>query len=316
MKKNIKYSLAAIALVLVMGACTATPEPTQDVAAIQTQSAATVEARFTEMAKSEPTAIPPTKAAPPTATKIPLPSPTDDPTNQKPCFSMTWVSETIPDGMLMTPGTTFTKTWTVRNDGNCVWDPSYVLEFRNGDAMTDTIEVPLTRSVYPDDTYDISLNLVAPTDPGTYTGYWSIKTPFGGYMGVGSYNQNLYVKIEVSEERRLDDNFDASTVVYDWSRNPVHGCGANGAYYQFKAVITANGPGRMEYRWDRLPDDGSFVGGTLNFTGAGSQTVRWTWHMNPDSIMGIDRKVWITTISPTGSIHQWLPPLMFNYDCQ
>ena len=304
-----------VALFLI-SSCTATPAPTQDVAAIQTQSAATVEARFTELANAEPTAVPATNTPKPTATEILLPTPTNPPGETKPCFAMTWVSETIPDGMLMLPGATFQKTWTVRNDGNCVWDPSYTLEFRNGDSMTETTEIPLSKTVYPGDKIDLTVNLVAPMEPSQYTGFWSVKTPFGGYMGVGSYNQNLYVKIEVSEERRLDDNFDADNVVYDWTRRPGKGCTDNGAYYDFKAVITANGPGQLNYRWDRIPDDGSFVGGRLNFTEAGSKTVYWTWHMTKEHIMNIDRRVWITTISPTGTTHSWLPPLMFLYNCE
>ena len=316
MKKTLQNTLHALVAIVLLSACSATPTATQDVSAIQTQSAATVEARFTEMAKENPTEVAATSTPKPTETRTPLPSPTDDPSNDKACFAMTYVSQTIPDGMLVTPGAALKKTWTVRNDGNCAWDPSYTLEFRSGDAMTDTVEVPLSRTVYPGDQVDLTVDLTAPTDPGSYTGYWAVKTPFGGYMGVGSYNQNLFVEIEVSLERKLDDNFDASVVVYDWSRRPSSGCGSNGIYWDFKAVITANGPGRLEYRWDRLPDDGTWEGGTLNFTEAGSQTVRFTWHMTMDHIMGIDRKVWITTISPSGNVRSWLPPVMFNFNCQ
>ena len=34
---------------------------------------------------------------------------------------------TIPDGTTIAPGQTFTKTWTVKNDGNKVWDATYAL---------------------------------------------------------------------------------------------------------------------------------------------------------------------------------------------
>ncbi len=313
-KQFLQLTICTVAIMLVASACNSTPTP--DVGLIQTQAASTVEARFTEMADVEPTKVPATQTPRPTETKTPLPSPTNDPSNTKPCFAMTFVSDiTIPDGMLVTPGATFTKTWRVRNDGNCVWDPSYVLELRSGDALSDVIEFPLTLSVYPGDSYDFSIPMTAPTDIGVYTGYWAVKTPYGGYMGVGSYNQNLKVQIEVSEERKLDDSFDAVSVEYDYSKRPANGCGSDGVYYDFKAKIIANGPGKLEYRWDRNPNDGSFVGGTLNYNAAGSQTVYWTWHMTMDHIMGIDRSVWITTISPGGSVTSF-PPVLFYFDCK
>src|ERR1700690_4030842 len=43
---------------------------------------------------------------------------------------------TIPDGTSVTPGATFTKTWRLKNIGNCTWSTSYALVFSSGTAMT------------------------------------------------------------------------------------------------------------------------------------------------------------------------------------
>jgi len=226
---------------------------------------------------------------------------------------MTFVSDvSIPDGMIITPGTQFTKTWRVRNDGNCVWDKNYSVELDKGDAMSTVIKFPLTKVVNPGDSIDISIDMTAPTTEGTYAGYWHIATPYGGYMGVGSYNQSLVAKIQVTS--KPDRYFGAVSVVYDWTRKPQKGCTSDGAYYIFSATITVNGPGEIEYRWDRQPFDGKIEGGRLKFVGAGSKTVYWTWHMTTDHIQNIDRWVAITTI--VDKLETQFARVKFNYTCQ
>jgi hypothetical protein len=313
-------TLAALALFL--SACGGT-QLTPDTAAISTAAAQTVEARFTLQAVLQATETPPPSAEtlvpaatstlgyPPTLTTLPgQPTPTD---NGKPCYAMTFVSDvSIPDGMIIAPGSQFTKTWRVRNDGNCVWDKNYSVELDQGDPMGTVTKFPLTKTVLPGDNYDISIDMTAPATDGIYTGYWHIATPYGGYMGVGTYNQSLIAKIHVTA--KPDRYFGAVSVVYDWTRKPQKGCTSDGAYYTFSATITANGPGELQYRWDRIPFDGKIEGGTLKFAAAGSKTVYWTWHMTTDHIQNIDRWVAITTIVDTQETT--FDRVKFNYTCQ
>ncbi|MCX6066750.1 MAG: NBR1-Ig-like domain-containing protein [Chloroflexi bacterium] len=320
-KIYVVFSICA-ALTLFLSACGAETQPTPDAAAISTSAAQTVEARFTLQAALQATETPappaetPMPAAtstlgyPPTQTTAPgLPSPTS---NGKPCYAMTFVSDvSIPDGMIMAPGAKFTKTWRVRNDGNCVWDPSYTLELAMGDAMSTVTKIPLTKTVYPDDSIDFSVDMVAPDTNGTYAGYWHVATPYGGYMGVGSYNQNLVVKIQVTTKPDLA--FGAVSVAYDYTRRPEKGCTSAGAYYDFSATITANGPGEFQYRWDRNPFDGKVEGGVLKFAAAGSKTVYFTWHMTADHLQDIDRWVGITTV--VDSKETRFDRIMFRYTC-
>lgn len=297
-------TLAALALFL--SACSGT-QPTPDAAAISTAAAQTVEARFTLQAVLQATETPP----PPTETPVPAATPTlgDPPltaapgqpiptTNGKPCYAMTFLADvSIPDGMIIAPGTQFTKTWRVRNDGNCVWDKSYSVELDKGDAMSTATKFPLTKTVYPGDSYDISIDMTAPATDGTYSGYWHIATPYGGYMGISGYNQSLFVKIQVTT--KPDRYFGAVSVVYDYNRQPPKGCGSDGAVYNFSATITVNGPGEIDYQWDRIPWDGDpLQGGTLKFTEAGSKTVYFTWSLHNGQIQNIDRWVAIEVLSP------------------
>lgn len=318
MKKTIILKLLSIAAVISMvSACASTP--TQSASEISTQAASTVEARFTEQAGLTPTSIPATNTPKATATEKVVPTPTDAPSvdgTVKPCLSMGWVGDvTIPDGMLVTPGQVFTKTWRVINDGGCAWDPSYKLVFHKGDAMTEVTEYPLTRTVYPGEKYDFSVEMTAPADPGVYTGYWYVKTPFGGYMVLANYDQSMIAKVEVAFERRLDDQFNAATVEYDWTRIPQKGCTSKGAVYIISARITPNAVGELTYYWNRNPWDGSYEGGRVNFPDVSPKVVKFTWTMTMDHIQNIDRTVWITTVSPQGMKKTFSPGIMFNYHC-
>ncbi len=319
-RKTITLISILATLVILLSACGAA-ETTPDAAAISTAAAQTVEARFTQQAAAftqtpaAPTLTAPplstaTQGFPPTQTTEPgLPTPTS---NGKACYQMTFLEDvTIPDGMIIVPGAKFTKTWRVRNDGNCPWDQKYALELSQGDAMGTLAKIPLTQVIAPGDTADLTVELTAPTTEGVYAGYWHLATPYGGYIGVGAYNQALFVKIHATVNP--DNSFGAANVTYDYTRQPQKGCSADGAYYTFTATITANAPGTIKYRWDKNPDDGQPEGGTIKFAAAGSKTVSWIWHMTRDHVQGIDRWVSITTI--VGSQETKFGKVTFNFTC-
>ncbi len=285
-------------LALILSACS---QPTPDVAAISTAAAQTVEARFTQQAAAAtstplPATSTPTQTTLPTST-TPIVGAATPTSNGKACFGMTFLSETIPDGMIFTPGSQFTKTWQVRNDGNCVWDSSYALVLDRGDAMTSVTSYPLTQNVYPGNTITFSVPMTAPSTEGNFAGFWHVATPYGGFMGISGTNQSLSVKIQVSAKPLKD--FGVSGVTYDMVRKPLTGCANDGASYTFTAYVTANGAGEVDYRWDRNPFDGSIVKGTLKFDSAGVKAISWTWIMTPTHVQGIDRWVALTTIVDT-----------------
>lgn len=95
----------------------------------------------------------------PTATTASLPTATSVPTDT-PCEpdSEFMADITIEDGTLMSPGSTQTKTWRLRNDGTCTWNSNYTWEQINasGNALTGpTISIP--GNVPPGGTIEISV---------------------------------------------------------------------------------------------------------------------------------------------------------------
>lgn len=61
--------------------------------------------------------------------------------------------------------------------------------------------VPLPTQVPPNATVDVSVNMTAPSDPGTYTSYWNILNAAGQSFGVGaSANEPFWVEIKVAGE--------------------------------------------------------------------------------------------------------------------
>jgi hypothetical protein len=321
MKTNLVRNLAALATLvavsLFLGACNGAATP--DAAAIATSVVKTVEARYTQQAAQSPTETTvPTTAN--TSTPIPVatpatstPQPVDS--NGKPCYRAEFVADvTIPDGKLVEPGSIFTKTWSIRNTGNCTWDQTYSLVFDSGDAMGATTSVPLSQVVGPDDPpASLSVDLTAPTTNGEYTGYWRISTPFGGTFGVGINNQSMIVKINVTDKPKRDEGVSGIDIGL-YQRVPEQGCNAKGAAYTFSAAITANSAINVTYHWNRYPYDGSKPeGGRLNFAAAGSKTVYFTWNFQKEAIQDIDRSVTLTIDSFTPQTSE---RIHFTFTCQ
>ncbi len=98
---------------------------------------------------------------------------------------------TIPDGTEIVAGTSFEKTWRFRNNGCLDWPATTQLVFWDGDQMggPDAVDVPATAF---NQERDVTVPLIAPDEPGEYTGYWQLRTPDGA--SVGPY---VYVQIEV-----------------------------------------------------------------------------------------------------------------------
>ncbi len=104
---------------------------------------------------------------------------------------------TIPDDTELAPGTAFVKTWRMRNSGTCAWEPGTRWAFDSGDQMQgpDEITVPATE---PGTTADISVNLIAPATPKTYTGFWRMRRPNGDVFGTRSFVRIVVISDQVT----------------------------------------------------------------------------------------------------------------------
>jgi Ig-like domain-containing protein len=122
-------------------------------------------------------------------TNIPSPTGTFYTTTPNPstlgfgCNNLSLIRDvTYESGSTVLPGTTFVKTWQVANSGTCDWLYLYELVFVSGDRMGGNNR-RLSDKVPPKEWRQLSVELDAPNDPGTYTGFWRLSDGAGNVFG-------------------------------------------------------------------------------------------------------------------------------------
>jgi uncharacterized protein YkwD len=85
---------------------------------------------------------------------------------------------TVPDNTNFKQGTTFAKTWRIRNTGTCTWNSNYTLFFSNGNQMGGPASIPFPATA-PGATMDLSINLVSPGSDGRYTAKYEFHDASG-----------------------------------------------------------------------------------------------------------------------------------------
>lgn len=206
MKNRRSTKRLVILLVLLLSACNlpSSGTETESADAVLTAAAETVEANLTQAAAANPTITDTTTPTDVTLTatntttpiSVTLTAPTNtltETTTPQICDKSDFVADiTIPDGMVLNPNEPFTKTWRLKNAGTCSWTPSYALVFSNGDPMSGPATQALTGNVNPGQTVDISVNLIAPDQQGSYMGYWKLRNAAGALFA------QFYVEIKVT----------------------------------------------------------------------------------------------------------------------
>merc|ERR1712137_781302 len=101
---------------------------------------------------------------------------------------------TIFDGTEMAPGTSFTKIWTVRNDGTHEWPEDVKLQCVGGDELQAPHRVKLQHhgKVALGSEVQLAVDLVAPQRAGRYIAYFRLITPSGKKFG-----QRIWCSINV-----------------------------------------------------------------------------------------------------------------------
>ncbi len=211
--RKILSLMIGVLLILLLASCNMPKGDNDltDVEILKTAARQTVEAKLTENVdgpeegsltpspteeQEDPGEEEPTPS--PTLTTEPPPPASDTP---EPCNRMQFVDDvTIPDGTDIVAGDSFTKTWRLKNTGTCAWTSGYQLIFDHGDRMDAPDTAPVTSgSVGSGNTVDVSADLTAPDTPGTYQGYFLLRSPDGVVFGLGG-GQGFWVKIEVIAE--------------------------------------------------------------------------------------------------------------------
>jgi len=179
-----------------------------------------------------------------------------------PCNASKFVSETIPDGTEYDPDETFTKTWTIRNNGSCDWTKGYTFVFEEGNRMDGDSSMNLSKVVKPGDTYTFSLNLKAPDTNGDYTGVWRIKADDGEKLG------KYWVKINVGPAAFAVTSVSTTLA----NLNPA----ACPATKDVDINITTNAAGNVSYQTERS-DTGLGSAKSTLFNSATTKIVEFDW---------------------------------------
>jgi hypothetical protein len=160
--------------------------------------------------------LPPTATATATSSPTPTftPTPTSTPEPQIPCDMVGFVKDiAVPDGTIFGPDEDFRKTWRLKNIGTCTWSKEYALVFVSGNRMTGDNVTYLQAAVKPGATIDISIELTAPLQVGTHTGYWALRNAAGVIFGMGPQADDAFwVNVRVVKPIKL-------TIKHDFAEN-------------------------------------------------------------------------------------------------
>lgn len=114
----------------------------------------------------------------------PTPPPIGPTRTPNPCVvGMSLLNSSMnPPGPVIQPGTSFQQTWQVQNTGSCIWINTYGIQNIRGGTLgaASPSSIPYTQ---PNQTVNISLNMVAPQQPGTYSSVWQLRAPNGILFG-------------------------------------------------------------------------------------------------------------------------------------
>jgi hypothetical protein len=181
-----------------------TSTPTLDLNPVRTEVAATVLAQVTQVLALTPTVTPlpsPTATNLPTSTPSMTASPAPSATATLSSVTPTggtenkaqWVSQSITDDTVFKPGETFTMTWRLKNTGTSTWTAGYLLRYYSGDTLSAPKEVAIDREVLPGEEVDISIQMKAPANPGSYTSVWVMSNE-----SRSNFKEPVYIRIKVA----------------------------------------------------------------------------------------------------------------------
>ncbi|MFL7837502.1 MAG: NBR1-Ig-like domain-containing protein [Candidatus Promineifilaceae bacterium] len=136
----------------------------------------------------------------------------------------------IPDDTNFAPGEPFTKSWQLRNNGTCTWTTAYSILFVGGDQMSVDENIPLEQTVEPGEELEVSIDMVAPEETGTYRGNWQVADANGEPFGIDGFIEDAFwLQIVVAEDAAtpLPNSAAIGGVVWDdfcLNSEPGQGC--------------------------------------------------------------------------------------------
>jgi len=197
----------------------------------------------------------------PILTRTPVPTPSSTPPPEGCLPNATFVTDvTVSDGTEFAPNETFSKAWRIHSTGCTPWPAGTRWVFVSGDPLggPDGVDVPETPL---EGTADIAVPLHAPSNPGTYKGYWQMQAPDGSRFG-----DRAYVMIVVPGAAATPDTRPTVSILV------INNTGGN-------LTLTLDGPAR--YTLTLAPGNQMIqvVPGEYTYTGRGCGGVRLTGTM-------------------------------------
>jgi hypothetical protein len=198
MLNHLKFLVILLVLILTSLACSLPGMAAGSATPILTEGASTLTVTETGVPPSATVAptIPPVPTATTQPTVIVSPSATALPCNRADFI----MDVNYPGNTIVKAGQSFTKTWRLKNSGTCSWTVEYDLAFVSGDKMGASDLTQLTSgSIPPGGTADVSVNLTAPSDGGTYVGHFQLRDAQGNNFGIGANGLGTFYVQIISE---------------------------------------------------------------------------------------------------------------------
>jgi hypothetical protein len=108
-------------------------------------------------------------------------------------------TENYPDNTRVTRGTTFEKTWTIKNTGSCAWTGTFALRYQSntrGVISTSQAPVYVQGTILPQGMFTFRVPMRAPSAAGTYREDWRLTDANGSTVMVHQ-SQTVWIQIIV-----------------------------------------------------------------------------------------------------------------------
>ena len=194
--------------------------------------------------------------------------------NDKESYAFKFISDGSPSGTTYQPGEVFTRSWTIRNDGNTKWAEDFTIDFSSGERMGGAYSTKIGREVAPGETIILTVTLTAPASAGDYTGNWQISTDKG--VQIGLISVKITVQAASAPQYQAGPGFlDIVDASFPWAYDDVSlNCPDS---VNITAHITTNGAGTLICTWSNSSQaNGNQVTQSVTFSGAETKTLNYT----------------------------------------
>ncbi len=276
-QRNYIFTAFLVTVALILSACGAASNES----VIATSVAMTVDAQNTQEAKSTSTSLPVITLTPPSLaslTPVTTKAPPTAPTGVAPLCtaSASFISETIPDGTITSPGSVFTKIWRIKNTGTCSWNSSWKFVYVSGDLLGGATVYDFPQPAAPGDTVNVPVVFTAPQEGGSYRGYWKIQSPWGLVFGDTDSGNAFWVDIVVGSGTPANSKTETAYGITDVTIEVARTCTSANTFYTLTANITSNGPVSAIFTWVQS-DGNNKANNKITFTAAETKSVSRDW---------------------------------------